>query len=282
VGGRDTTLLTDPGNSRILVIGPDAKPAGLLPGAWPVPTGQPGTRLPRADDASGRGYFLGRAGNLEQAPNGMVQSDSVALLRAVRGSTKDDTVAFVQTAPRRITTTSKDGKLTGVNIMIAPFSPADAWQVFPDGAVSIVRVNGYRVDWVLPDGRRVNGKPNPFTPVPVVDADKRLPTGGSATRSAGAGAGVPNAAMDLEWPELKPPFLPNNALAGTDGRLWIQRHVAATDTRARYDIADRRGVIVERAELPQGGRIVGFGARSIYVVRLDPDDLQYLQRFPLR
>jgi hypothetical protein len=64
--------------------------------------------------------------------------------------------------------------------------------------------------------------------------------------------------------------------------MWIQRHLPATDSRARYDIADRRGVIVDHAELPKGGRIVGFGARSIYVVRLDSDDLQYLQRFPLQ
>ena len=280
--GRDTTLLTDPGNSRILMIGADAKPAGSLTGAWPMLTGQPGTRLPRAVDARGNGYFLGRAGNVEQAVNGMVRADTVAVVRTARGSAKDDTITFVQTAPRRITTQTKDGKLTGVNVMIAPFPPADAWQVFPDGAVAIVRVNGYRVDWVLPDGKRVTGKPNPFTPVRLVDADKRLPSGGSGVRGGGPGSSPPNNAPDIEWPELKPPFFPNDALAGTDGRMWIHRHVAATDPRARYDVADRRGVIVETVELPKGGRIVGFGARSIYVVRLDSDDLQYLQRFPLQ
>ena len=60
-GESDTTLLTDPGNSRILILGPDAKPAGLLTDAWPMTGGQPGTRLPRAIDASGRGYFVSRA-----------------------------------------------------------------------------------------------------------------------------------------------------------------------------------------------------------------------------
>ena len=33
--------------------------------------------------------------------------------------------------------------------------------------------------------------------------------------------------------------------------------------------------------MPNDGRIVGFGTRSIYVVRKDADDLQYLQRYPL-
>ncbi|HUQ84163.1 MAG TPA: hypothetical protein VM076_23635 [Gemmatimonadaceae bacterium] len=280
-GGRDTTLLTDPGNNRILIIGPDAKPAGLLTGAFPMAEGQPGTRLPRAMDASGRGYFLSRAGNLNQTSSTMVRPDSVAIVRTARGSMKDDSLAFVQMAPRKITTTTKDGKLTGVNIVIAPFPAADAWQVFPDGAIAIVRAKGYRVDWVLPDGKHVTGKENPFTPVRVVDADKRPPASGNAARSGGAAGAAPSPPLDLEWPDFKPAFFPSNALAGTDGRIWIQRHVAATDARALYDVADRRGVIVEKVELPKGGRIVGFGAKSIYVVRLDADDLQYLQRYPL-
>ena len=281
-GGGDTTLLTDPGNNRILILGPDAKPAGLLTGAWPMVDGQPGTRLPRAMDANGRGYFLSRAGNLTQTSSTMVRPDSVAIVRTARGSTKDDSLAFIEMAPRKITTTTKDGKLTGVSIVIAPFPAADAWQVFPDGAVAIVRAKGYRVDWVLPDGKRVTGKDNPFTPVRVTDADKRPPTAGNTVRSGGAAGGAPNAPPDLDWPDFKPAFFPNNALAGTDGRLWIQRHMPATDPRARYDVADRRGVIVEKVELPKGGRIVGFGAKSIYVVRLASDDLQYLQRFPLQ
>lgn len=277
----DTTWITDPGNSRILVIGPDMKPAGPLTSAWPTLTGQPGTRLPRAMDGSGRGYFTGRvAGQGGPPTDGKMHADSVAIVRAPRGSAKDDTLTFVQQAPRKITTQTKDGKLTGVNVIIAPFPAADAWQVFPDGALALVRADGYRVDWVLPDGKRVTGRANPFTPVRVTDADKR-PPGGNSPRGGGGGA-VPNAIPDLEWPELKPAFFPNDALAGTDGRLWIRRHVAASDARARYDVADRRGVIVEKAELPKGGKIVGFGARSIYVVRLDDDDLQYLQRYPLQ
>jgi hypothetical protein len=46
-------------------------------------------------------------------------------------------------------------------------------------------------------------------------------------------------------------------------------------------VIDRRGVVVARVDVPNGGHIVGFGARAIYVVRTDADDLQYLQRFPL-
>jgi hypothetical protein len=46
-------------------------------------------------------------------------------------------------------------------------------------------------------------------------------------------------------------------------------------------VIDRRGIVAARVDVPNGGNIVGFGARAIYVVRKDADDLQYLQRFPL-
>ena len=70
-------------------------------------------------------------------------------------------------------------------------------------------------------------------------------------------------------------------LAGTDGRLWVLRHARAGDPRTRYDVIDRQGAVAARVDVPNGGRVVGFGVRSIYVVRKDADDLQYLQGFPL-
>jgi hypothetical protein len=47
------------------------------------------------------------------------------------------------------------------------------------------------------------------------------------------------------------------------------------------DVIDRQGAVAARVDVPNGGRVVGFGVRSIYVVRKDADDLQYLQGFPL-
>jgi hypothetical protein len=80
---------------------------------------------------------------------------------------------------------------------------------------------------------------------------------------------------------VKPPFAYTGVLAGADGNVWIPRYAPAEDTRSHYDVVDRRGVIVARVDVPNRGKIVGFGAKSIYVVRLDDDDLQYLQRFRL-
>jgi hypothetical protein len=271
----DTTLLTDPGNNRLLVIGPNAQPVRALTDAWPFLNGQRGTRLPRAIDGRGRGYFMGTPVRSPEMGPPVMQIDSVPLYRTPRGYPTVDSVAYVHLAPRRITTTTKDGKITSIDVFTPPFPAQDGWQVFADGAVAIVRVRDYRVDWLLPDGRHVAGRPIPFDPVKVTDRDKRL------APSARSGGGAAQSMPALDWPEVKPPFAFNAVLAGADDRLWVLRHTPATDARTHYDVIDRRGVVVARVAVPNAGRIVGFGAKSIYVVRRDADDLQYLQRFPL-
>jgi hypothetical protein len=279
----DTTLLTDAGNRRLLALGPDATPVAVISDAWPMPGGEPGTRLPRGIDGRGRGYLQGSAARVS-ASGAVTPLDSAPLLRVARGSATDDTLGYVHLAPRRISTTSKNGALTSVDITIPPYPAQDGWQAFADGAVAIARVREYRVDWVLPDGRRVAGPEISHSPVRVGQRDKdEWSASAGRVRAAAAGSPAPSAAPrpEPDWPEFKPPFPSAGVLAGSDGRLWVQRHSVAGDTRSRYDVIDRRGVVVQRVEIPGGGRVVGFGPRSIYVARKDADDLQYLQRFAM-
>jgi hypothetical protein len=263
--GGDTTWVADPGNARLLEIGPNAKPTRAIADAWPLADGRPGTRLPRGIDARGRGYLPGRAVNTRPG-SGVVQADSSALIRSARGSTAEDTLGYIHLSPRKIDIAQSNGAIRSVSIIIPPFPSQDGWVVFPDGSVALVRTGNYRVDWVLTDGRRVAGRAIPFTPVRVTDADKkkRAP-----------------AAPEPDWPEMKPPFVYAGVLAGADGNVWIPRYASADDTRSHYDVIDRRGAIVAQVDVPNLGKVVGFGTKSIYVVRIDDDDLQYLQRFPL-
>ena len=280
----DTTLLTDAGNSRLLVIGPDAEPVSVLTDAWPLPNGGRGTRQPRGIDAKGRGYFQSSpAFAAPPTTGGEIKSpDSLMLVRAARGSATEESLGYVHLAPRRISTTAKGGQLTGVEIRIPPFPAQDGWQAFADGAVAIARSPNFRVDWVLPDGRRVAGQPIAYTRVRVTERDKKLPDAGRRVERGGAPGGAPpNKPPELDWPDFKPPFPSAGVLAGADGRLWVQRHVPAEDVRTHYDVIDRGGAVAAKVVVPNGGKIVGFGAASIYVVRKDADDLQYLQRFPL-
>lgn len=261
----DTTLVADAGNARLLEIGPNAKPTRAVSDAWPQGDGRPGTRLPRGIDARGRGYLLGRAINPRPA-SGVVQADSAALVRSARGSTAEDTLGYIHLSPRKIDIKQSSGAIRSVSIVIPPFPSQDGWVAFPDGAVALVRTTNYRVDWVLPDGRRVAGQPIPFTPVKVTAIDRKK-----------RADNVP----EPDWPEVKPPFAYTGVLAGADGNVWIPRYAPAEDARSHYDVVDRRGVVVARVDVPNRGKVVGFGPKSIYVVRVDDDDLQYLQRFPL-
>jgi len=81
------------------------------------------------------------------------------------------------------------------------------------------------------------------------------------------------------WPEFLPPYRGSGQFA-PDGLIWINRMTAA-GRPPLYDIISANGKLFERVELPPRTKLVGFGAKSVYLVRLDQDDLQYLQRHVL-
>ena len=46
-----------------------------------------------------------------------------------------------------------------------------------------------------------------------------------------------------------------------------------------YDVFDGAGTLVRQVTLRPRSRVVGFGNGTVYLVRLDEDDLQYLERY---
>ncbi|HEX5830504.1 MAG TPA: hypothetical protein VFY16_05945, partial [Gemmatimonadaceae bacterium] len=84
-----------------------------------------------------------------------------------------------------------------------------------------------------------------------------------------------------DWPELKPPFTSGAAVVAPDGSLWVLRTREAKDPVPTYDVFDSFGARVGKVVLPREARLVGFGRTSVYLVRRDADDLEYLQRFAL-
>ena len=85
----------------------------------------------------------------------------------------------------------------------------------------------------------------------------------------------------MVWPAVMPPFPAAAAVVAPDGRLWVLRTRAHDDAIPSYDVFDGRGQLAERIALPRQTRLVGFGARTVYLARKDDDDLQYLQRYRL-
>jgi len=102
------------------------------------------------------------------------------------------------------------------------------------------------------------------------------PSAGSSARDSNA-RGAPSV-RDLPQPLRD--WLPGRARAPQPGRLWIERAVGAHDLPL-VDVVDERGLLVRRIRLPAGRRLAGFGRASVYLVRKDDVDLQYLERYRL-
>lgn len=288
------TLLVDLGNGRLSVLGADGNFLSSFPiaegSAGPGPGGMGGMRmiLPRAVDAQGRLYFqqVGMAG-----PGGTLP-DSQPVLRFDRRRAALDTVAFVKVAPPAVRTTGTASN-QNVRMMPRPFPPNDGWAVTPDGRLAIVRAADYRVEWVTPSGR-VRGQPVSLRPVPVRAAEQRewaAATGSGISismenrngelttsfRRGRPGAQQPDLS-GIEWPSHKPLFVSANVFATPEGEIWVERSVAAGTPR-EYDVFDRQGTLSARYILQRDRRVVGFGNGTVYVVRSDEDDLQYLERY---
>ena len=155
--------------------------------------------------------------------------------------------------------------------------------VFADGWVAVARTDPYRVDWCAPHSACAEGRPLPGARRAMTTREKQ-----AYLDAAQVAAGWPPT-TDVEatfgWPTDVPPFAaPSRGLEGgavfamPDGRAMIAR-VPTADVRAnRYDIVTRNGVLAAQLELPLNERVIGFGAKTIYVRRVNSDGEQFLRR----
>jgi hypothetical protein len=259
----DTTYLTDI-ERRFLVI----TPSGGTAGTRRFPEGV--STSPSAIDRDGRAYFP----PVFISTNGQ-PADSAPFVRVDLRSGKVDTLMFRQPPPRR-----------DPAMPVNPYGPRDLWVVAPDGRIARIAVDDYRVTWYETDGRVSQGAPIPYVKIPVTARDReehrqllrRNP--GVGTGRAGLSGTAPPPIKE-EWPTHKPPFVGNAALAAPSGELWIQRTLAAGERNPLYDVIDRSGRLVRRVVLPPDTRVIGFGAKHIYLARFDDVDLMYLQRYAM-
>jgi hypothetical protein len=287
------TLLQDLGNMRYLLIGADGKPIrAIVP---PRPTGgqsQGISLLPmmidlRGTDAQGRLYFQGSA-----MPSGEAGPDSVPILRWDLKE-RVDTAGWVpinREGRRQVTRTNNSITVRGAN---RAWPSEVQWATAGDGRVAMAHPAPYRVNWVGSAGARV-GPTVPYTPIRVTDAEKKAYRS-AMTRSTpimitlggpGGGAGVrSNAARrmpgeDPEWPETMPPFTGRDAIMVTpEGEAWVRRTGQGAEPVPSYDVFDGTGKLVRQVTLRPRSRVAGFGHGTVYLVRLDEDDLQYLERY---
>jgi hypothetical protein len=289
----DSTLLTDLGNGRLTVLGPDLEPGPTIPFSFGDPQGGDMTFIiPRRTDGLGRFYFQGM-GIKMGGPTLVSFPDSAPVMRFDRATQSIDTLAMVRLRRREAVVTGNDVDVTEYALW-----PEDAWDVGSDGRIAAARTAGYYVEWI--DGADRRQGPNvPYAGVPVRRADQEewidnlfatamsLQVGianGVRTTSFARGFGNSNdrpGPEDYEWPDEKPPFIADGVRVSPDGEAWVHRSIPA-NSDVVYDVFDREGNRREQVIFPPERRVVGFAGEFVFTVRRDELDLFWLERFRRR
>jgi hypothetical protein len=169
---------------------------------------------------------------------------------------------------------------------------ADAYAVFPDGRVAIVRGASYTVEFISADGRRTTPVKIEYDRVRVTEADRKAEMDEARRQGEEQGAAVrkmmpAGVTMQFEllppatWPDFYPPIAPLGALAAPDGNLWVKRAIPVRLGREQWDVISPTGKLVARWRLPAKTTLMALGAGVVYTVRTDADDLRYVQQVVL-
>jgi hypothetical protein len=286
------TLLYDLLGRRFLIISPEGKPGSIVEMPRPTAGTQGGPVLAfgfndvRGADGKGRVYFQGSPFSATGAT-----ADSVAIMRWDRVQPKFDTIGFVK-LPAGSAVSNRSGGNVTVRIGGGKvWMPTETWDVAGDGRVARLSPAPYRVIWLEAASKAVAGPVQAYTPRRVTEADKELfkenqkknrPTmimigGGGGNRTGPPPGGQ---LPEPEFEETMPPFTGRGSVLATpEGEVWVLRTRPASDKVPSYDVFDRSGALVKKVTLNPDSRVVGFGKGTVYVVRTDSDDLQYLQRY---
>ncbi len=209
-------------------------------------------------------------------------ADSLYAVRAHWSATGEDTVArlrgrggagFSVTQPKG----GGPGRITVAN----PLASEDLVAMAADGWIAIVRVSPYRVDWRSPSGQVRQGAVITTVARPVDEREQCW----AIARALG-----PKVPCDPDlmpgWPTRVPPFVPSSTrrpqatvLHAPNGQLLVAREPVVNARMHSYDIFDRTSRRVAQLEIPLTDVVVGFGAKSIYVLRTDADGLTAVLRY---
>lgn len=232
-----------------------------------------------ADDADTLGNVYARQ------PLGDDPRDSILVLRAALGDGKVDTLVMMRSqtslGPRG---TDEEGNR--LPVARPAFATGEEFAAFPDGWVAIARLDPLRLDWISPDGRRIDGTPVGEPPLPVTDAEKERVRAENASvieffgRATGAIREVMLAPYTV-FPDELPPFEPGALVAGGDGLAYLRRLEPVGMSGARYDVFDRAGRRVGIMRLDTHSKLGLVSSRFRYVIRTDADSLQWVDRYAI-
>lgn len=280
----DSTLMVDLGNGRMTVIGPDYGFGRTIPVVQQEAMGLQ-IIIPEGVDRGGWLYYEPRGDGVIRDSADIVRWDPDA-----EGAAEPVARIKLRDVTERTSGGANDMRQ---EVRPVPLSPEDGWAVGADGAMAVVRVSDYHVDWVRPDGAVVSGAPVPWKPVPVRTADKEAwaeemaasgmmmmvtnDNGQMNARMSRGGGRTPEADR-FDWPEVKPPFAPGTVRVDPEGYVWVERYVPAGE-RPVLDVFDGTGNHVASVTIPVRCTLRGFGAGTLYVTRWDDLGFQWLERY---
>jgi hypothetical protein len=280
--------------ARIVAFAPDLKPGATF--ALQLFNAQDTTIVQGSMFGDTRGRIYSTAMKLRTSASGVSVPDSMDLVwfdprSASRGSTR---TPFGKV--RTPSTGKQDIQNQGGHLKVStPFPgmvPADAWAVFPDGRVAIVRGANYRVEFILPDGSKPAPTNIEYERYKLSEADKQAEMDDVRKRIAQQMGMMKkmlpaNITMDVSvtpppsWPAEYPPLALLSVLPGPNGELWVRRATPVRLDHERWDVIDKAGKVVARWRLPSKTTVVAIGTGSLYTARTDEDDLHYVQRVEL-
>lgn len=189
------------------------------------------------------------------------RATDVPLLRWRLGAASIDTVGAIRRAA--LPAAMRESGRAAPAGLIVPYLPNDVLVASPAGGFGILSAEPYRLTVYTAEGRLVaSGRPVPIERVRTSDRERGM--------------------MPPGWiPETKPPFTELGHVVDAAGRFWVRRSRAAGSTTTTYDLFSPAAEHLGEIPLTDNRRIVGAGARGVYLVRESDEGFQYLERYAL-
>ena len=275
----DTLLAYDPQNRRYLKVTPD----GTINGSFAFPDGRSsgitGFAAPRAVDTSGRIYW--DMAIIEMQPV-LKRSMKARVVRWLPGN-----------ASPEVAMEFADHGAFEHELRFRPMPQTDAWVVDASGRIGILSAAEYRLRWYRDGALVETGPPVPHTPTRITGAEREAfrarkalePASGGSVGGTGGAPGVLGmeraraAWPDSIFPEVMPPFEPAGVFVAPDGNIWVRRTGRASTPNALVDVIDAKGALRARLRLPRRARLFALGARGVYLLTVDSDGFQVLERY---
>ncbi len=281
----DSSLVRDQSTGAYLVLDPNGHVARIIaPPSANVRVPDPTQGGPIGYD--GAGHLLFRPARpvfmllLDQDFVGdtlLAAPDSIPILRRDLTTGALDTLVLVRgpRLPQAIRRRAQGGG--SGRQALNPIPSADDWTVLDDGAVAVVRIADYHVDWIEPTRKVTSSGKLPASWVAIPHAQKvalidSLRARDSSLRANGAfttpnGAGLPSAVVAAsDLPDYWPPFVSGTAVPATGGGLWIREGtMGAASSPPIFDVISRDGTLLDRVQLPFGTTLVAVGRGTAYL-----------------